>query len=367
MPKFFEVFGIKASELSGIGVSAVKSAVCPFTENVCDGGGNRHQTKITFTPEHDLRHAFDETLTHVVPAVCSVDYGDDQWVVCPRRLMGFKNEQNTIPPVNLALQKHEREALLGAGLVAGVEYGVWSEIYVQYAIADVEIDYHFDFIVAPLQRDVAFADVIESYNLSDAEKQELAKCAKQGGYIGGRLSADTKLSAFPDLSSPLIIEVMTASTSGSNTAAGTNIAAAFKKLILGQDYQGPGINKRQVWGRMATQLFAKSALAEFWGGKTYWLVQDQLLKNIELTTKLKLANEPSTAKETINFISMKYSGKTVNGKPDIALDTIARIKAGISFNGNETCSDILLPKVFPPKLSLLKSMLRRNVAGVVKL
>jgi len=39
---------------------------------------------------------------------------------------------------------------------------------------------------------------------------------------------------------------------------------------------------------MATQLFAKSALAEEWGGKTVWLVQDQLLKNIQLTTKLRL-------------------------------------------------------------------------------
>ena len=59
---------------------------------------------------------------------------------------------------------------------------------------------------------------------------------------------------------------------------GQIFSSAFKSLLLGLDYQGPGINKRQVWGRMATQLFAKSALAESWGGKTFWLVQDQLLK-----------------------------------------------------------------------------------------
>ncbi len=367
MPKFYEVFGINASKLHDVGLLEVKTAVCPFTESKCDGGGNRHQTKIAISPEHEFRSIFDPTLEALVPAVCSIDYGADQWVVCPRRLMGFKNERPVIPPVNLSLQQHEKQVLREAGLQPGVEYGVWSEVYLNYSIDDTEIDYHFDFIIAPLRRDVPFTQLVTEYGIGDSERAVLAKCAKTGGHLVGRLTNDSLIHAVPDLGQPIIIEVMTASTSGSNTAAGTNIAAAFRNLILGNDYQGPGINKRQVWGRMATQLFAKSALAEFWGGKTYWLVQDQLLRNIELTTKLRVADAVEAQNETINFISLKYAGEAENNRTAMQLDKVARLKSGIAFNGSGTCSDILLPKAFPPKIWLLQSMLRRNVAAVVQL
>lgn len=342
MPKFFEVFGINSSDIAGLEASALQHAVCPFTSAVCDGGGNRHQTKITLSDDHKLRGSFNSTLKHVVPAVCSIDYGVEKWVVCPRRLLGFQNEHTGTPETNFALQDHERDALKGAGLKEGIEYGVWSEIYVQYSIADVEIDYHFDFVLAPLIRNVRFGLAAAPYLAVKSDLVDLAKCAKQGGYMSGRLNEDSIISTFPDLNNPIIVEVMTASTSGSNTAAGTNIAAAFQKLVLGEDYQGPGINKRQVWGRMATQLFAKSALAEYWDGKTYWLVQDELLKNIVLTTKLKLTDEPANSKGTINFISMKYNDEVSSKNPSIVLDNISRVKAGISFEGNDTCSDILL-------------------------
>lgn len=366
MPKFFEIFGIKASDIEDVGLLEVKSSVCPFTGTVCDGGGNRHQTKITFTLNHELRNVFDENLKFVVPAVCSVDYGTEQWVVCPRRLMGFKNEHPTIPPINNHLQEHEKAILRAVGLKAGVEYGVWSEIYLDYSIDDTEINYHFDFIVAPLLRDIPLMTLSKDYEIGSEDIASLIKSCKVSKNFSGS-SKDMIIKAAPDLSRPLILEVMTASTSGSDTSAGTNISAAFSSLILGRDYQGPGINKRQVWGRMATQLFAKSALAAEWGGKTFWIVQDQLLKNIELTTKLKVKDSDTSDKATINFISIKYSGRVKDHKPEMALDKVAKIKSGISFSGNGACSDILLPKAFPPKLWLLKSMLRRNVAAVIKL
>jgi hypothetical protein len=366
MPKFFEIFGLRASDLNEVGLLEIKTSICPFTGCLCDGGGNRHQTKITFSPEHGLRSIFHDTLTSIVPAVCSIDYGKNQWVVCPRRLMGFKNEYFAIPPTNHFLQDHEKDALTQAGLKSGIEYGIWSEVYLQYAIDDTEIDYHFDFIIAPIRRDIPISLLGEEYQTSPLELLDLAKCAKTGKILEGNAKTGI-LKAVPDLAEPLIIEVMTASTSGSNTAAGTNISAAFMNLILGRDYQGPGINKRQVWGRMATQLFAKSALAEFWGGKTYWLVQDQLLHNIELTTKLKITEGKDLTSGTINFISMKYCDQEKLQRPLIKLDKVARVKSGISFQGDGSCSDILLPKAFPPKLWLLKGMLRRNLAAVISI
>jgi hypothetical protein len=182
---------------------------------------------------------------------------------------------------------------------------VWSEICFKYEIDGTEIDYHFDFIIAPILKDIPLKDLAAKYDASPDDLKGIEKSAKTGKHLRGPVN-DRVIAFAPDLTNPIIIEVMTASTSGSKTAKGTNIAAAFKSVLLGEDYQGPGINKRQVWGRMATQLFAKSALAEFWNGKTFWLVQDQLLKNIELTTKLSTSNLEEHTGETINFISMKY-------------------------------------------------------------
>lgn len=362
MPTFFEVFGIKASELHESDLSCIVQSVCPYSGGLCDGGGNRHQTKISIKDEHSLRVFFDTSINSIVPAVCSIDYGNHQWVVCPRRLMGFQNETDAAPEINKHLQKHEREAFLKMGLQPGITYGIWPEVYLQYSIEDTEIDYHFDFIVAPIVENVPIDEIVAFYGANSDDKIHLVKAARLGkNYAGG--SKDGIINYMPDLATPIIVEIMTASTSGSNTLAGTNISAAFQKLFNKEPYQSPGINKRQVWGRMATQLFAKSALANFWDGKTYWVVQDQLLKNIELTTKLNLRDStPSASHETINFISMKYS-QGIN----MIIDKVSIVDAGLSFQGNDSCVDILLPKAMPPKIWLLKSILRRKIAARIRI
>lgn len=366
MPKFFEIFGFKEKSIDDVTKKCIASATCPFTGSICDGGGNRHQTKILLSNDHELRPQFDAHIDKIVPAVCSVDYGQSQWIVCPRRLMGFQNDLDASPEANHFLQAHEKEALLKAGVVPGIEYGVWSEIYLQYNEADTEIDYHFDFIVAPILRDVPLEKFVSEYALDESEVVNFIKSARKGGYIRGKQKMPI-LPVVPDLRCPIVIEVMTASTSGSDTSKGTDISAAFTSLLAGREYQGPGINKRQVWGRMATQLFAKSALAEFWGGKTFWLVQDELLKNIELTTKLSTKNVSTETGQTINFISMKYQDAEPISKATVVLDKVSILDSGISFDGNENCLDILLPKVLPPKLWLLKCMLRRPLSGLIRL
>jgi hypothetical protein len=176
----------------------------------------------------------------------------------------------------------------------------------------------------------------------------------------------TPIAYLPDLTNPVIVEVMTASTSGSDHSAGTDIATSFTHAIQGLEHNCPGINKRQVWGRMATQLFAKSALAEFWGGKTVWLVQDKLLNNIELTTKMALNNIPDSKSGSINFLSMTYDG-VKKGIGALKVVGYSEKEAGIAFAGTNSCSDILLSKVMPDKKQFLISVLRRPLSTLIRL
>jgi hypothetical protein len=365
MPKIFEIFGTDVTDLSPDSVSQRRSAYCPFTEATCDGGGNRHQTKIKLVGSR-LRQSFDESITTVIPGVCSIEYSGDVWIVCPRRLLGFDSSPKK-PAVNKTVKSHEREALLAAGLPSGIELGVWTEVYLQYGDANTSINYHFDFVIAPLLIDSSFAEMAHHHSVTeDGEFEELKSCAKTGKYFSGKFDREKPIPYLPNLTSPFIVEVMTASTSGSDKEAGTDIAASFADAVLGIEHNCPGINKRQVWGRMATQLFAKSALAESWGGKTIWLVQDQLLRNIELTTKLQLASTINSGSGSVNFLSMKYK-PGLKGMDTVVLSEYLEKSAGISFSGNNDCTDILLPKINPRKTELLKSVLRRKIAAIITL
>jgi hypothetical protein len=366
MPKIYEMFGRKISDKSASVVSERKSAYCRFTQDKCDGGGNRHQTKIKLE-DSELREFFDEGMSSVIPGICSIACGEDTWVVCPRRLLGFVNKGSEIPAVNHSLHQHERNALIQAGLPRGVELGVWPEVYLQYADENTSINYHFDFVVAPVQRNQSLSWMLSSNDISNTQEiANVSAAARTGGYISGKLSLDEKQDILPDLTSPTIIEVMTASTSGSDKAAGTDIASSFTDAIVGREHNCPGINKRQVWGRMATQLFAKSALAEEWGGKTIWLVQDQLLKNIQLTTKLSLEETRESSGSSINFLSMSYQ-EGEGGRKTLQLDSFSATDPGLNFQGDGKSTDILLPKVTPNKSTLLMSVLRRKLSAILRL
>ncbi len=366
MPKFYEVYGRDVYDASEQAVNERKAAYCPFIENTCDGGGNRHQTKINLN-NSELRSFFDSELVSVIPGVCSIQYGEETWVVCPRRLLGFYSKHEQVPEVNATLHEYERGALIKAGLPENVDLGVWPEVYLQYGDDDTLINYHFDFVIAPIQRQKPFSWLLSNYNISDeVEIESFKAAAKTGKYLKGRFDVEKEQEILPDLVSPIIIEVMTASTSGSDKEAGTDIASSFTDAILGREHNCPGINKRQVWGRMATQLFAKSALAEEWGGKTVWLVQDQLLSNIKLTTKLNLDQSNTESSGTINFLSMSYQ-EGEKGINSLQFEEYSAKSAGLNFNGNRKATDILLPKVNPDKKVLLKAVLRRKLSAIISL
>jgi hypothetical protein len=138
------------------------------------------------------------------------------------------------------------------------------------------------------------------YSEEPKDLDELIKIVSKSGYFQDRKQslADVVI-PLPDLSNLFILEVMTASTSGSDTENSTDMRNAFRNALLVSAHTSPGINKRQVWGRMVTQLFAKTALAHKWHGRTIWVIQDSLLHNIELTTRLKTANVLSNPQRNI--------------------------------------------------------------------
>lgn len=371
MPHIYELFGFPLDDRSPAVERGRKQALCPFMGATCDGGGNRHQTKILLQqPEEPLTAYFDPDLQAVIPGICSINAGSDTWVVCPRRLFAARNMTNTAPLVNDAFQEHERAILLRTDLPRNTDIGIWAEVYIKQQVNDSEINYHLDYVATPLV-DQTLRAFLEQFHLCEADVQrEIALFSPQlklrGYYPKEKKEVANVVMQLPSMEKLYIFEVMTASTSGSDTETGTDIRSAFRNAILGREHESPGINKRQVWGRMVTQLFAKTALAHTWGGSTVWIIQDELLKNIERTTLLRTAKIAHGNGTNINLIIMHYTDRDEQRKA-IALRDMIIGDSGLDFHGGETFTDILLPKTIPPKLELARAILRRSVDAIVRL
>lgn len=365
MPQIFELFGYPVEDRSSGVEQSRKSKICPFMGKICDGGGNRNQTKITLEESSILRNYFDPSVKDVLPGICSINTSKSAWIVCPRRLLAFQPDSSESHE-NSYLQAHERAILLACGIPQGIRVGVWSEVYLRFGNDDSEINYHFDYLVSPLETK-SIRDHFESFGIVPEFLDLSLHEFKRLKILDKALNLDSVIE-LPNLESPIIIEVMTASTSGSDTIAGTDIRGAFTNAILNRSHEAPGINKRQVWGRMVTQLFAKTALAANWNGKTVWVIQDELLKNIELTTRLKVQRIPKTHECPVNLAVLEYRkdplGQITN---QIAISQEISGKSGISFARNDDFTDILLPSHLPDKNELLKSILRRKLSAVVRL
>jgi len=371
MPVIFELFGFPVSDRSKLADTTRRAAFCPFMETRCDGGGNRNQTKIHLNEREPLLFEFFDKEVHaVIPGICSITAGEDIWIVCPRRLFAARNTSSSIPLVNYAFQPHERAVLLQTDLPRGHDIGIWSEVYVKQQVEDAEINYHFDYVVVPLIQST-LRSFLQSFGLTGTSlTEEIAKFSQQmrqkGYYPKGARTVEDLPVRLPMMEKPYIFEVMTASTSGSDTENETDIRSAFRNAILNNAHESPGINKRQVWGRMVTQLFAKTALAHAWGGQTLWIIQDELLKNIELTTLLRTSKIISKDGGNIDLIIMHYEDQPDGLKP-ITLKNTLTGDSGLEFTGNETFTDILLPKRTPPKIELARSLLRRSIDAIINL
>ena len=203
--------------------------------------------------EQPLAPLFDDRVSidsngFIPCGVCSVRIGGrarhDQsfaWAICPHRLLtfsarGFSDTQRALG----------RRVLNLAGFETGDKVNVWSEVTLRDD--SVNINYRLDYVLR-------------------------------------RADCDDP---------PIIVEVMTASTSGGNRSKRTDIKSAFCNAVLHANRLvpdipvSPGVNVRQVWARMASQLIVKSEIANAWGGRTIWVVQDTLIDYIRRNTGLPL-------------------------------------------------------------------------------
>nr|MBA3532469.1 hypothetical protein [Ardenticatenales bacterium] len=101
-------------------------------------------------------------------------------------------------------------------------------------------------------------------------------------------------------------------------------------------------------------------------GHTVWIIQDELLRNVEFTTRLKTDDIPDNPHQNISFVVMHYE-VAADGSRGMSFKAALGGDAGINFRGNDTFTDILLPKTAPPKSELLKAILRRKVEAILHL
>jgi len=243
----------------------LRRAWCPFMNAECDGGGNRYQSAIDIKNNPSLRKRIPNKDT-VQCGVRSLQTheGEQPWIVCPRRLFALKRESVSFH------QNYVREQLSTlANLNDGGTYYVWSEVKIKTE-ATTEgdeaklLDYTFDYVLS----------CVESRRVSDISillelpENIIINTAQNNGYTLASRNSENWIENFPTYPF-IIIEVMTSSTSGGNKRNRTQISMACEDAILHQErHNAPGINYRQVWARMVSQLIVKSQVAIAWGGKT---------------------------------------------------------------------------------------------------
>ncbi len=301
----YEIFGFKPNDNSKLALKYKKNCICPFTEIICDGGGNRYQTfiKPITLKSTSLENYFNKSLKLIPPGVCSIKTNEDIWIVCPRRVFSISEVKSN------SQLRHFSHSILSKYLkLSENKVGVWPEVKVKYNESSEDeniddeksFDYTFDFIicaVGPKQLSDIAEEIEESEN--KLEKKLIAN-----GYTLALRDGVKYLEEYP-LGVPHIIEVMTSSTSGGNKEKETTIQDSFKKAILNGIHESPGINYRQVWARMVSQLIVKSQIGHKWGGSTLWILQDSLTKYISRTTDLNLNKLISTVMNEVNILSVK--------------------------------------------------------------
>ena len=136
------------------------------------------------------------------------------------------------------------------------------------------------------------------------------------------------------------------------------------------NHNGPGINYRQVWARMVSQLIVKSQVGMAWGGRTIWVLQDLLADYISKSTALDLEKYISTPPDEVNILAFGYgeniSPNKHNGHPIELTDS--RFYAGpVSKTKTESTGFIDIVKIgsVPPKQCLWSSLFNKKPSVVL--
>lgn len=264
MPTVNELFGNALTE-SGAQGGDCRQAVCPHMGKLCDGGGNRDMARWPAI-QQPLASLFDASVgrdgdDYIPCGVCSIRLSgaaesSTDWAVCPRRLLTFEGDG-----FSDAQRPLGEKVLRLAGFAPGDKIAVWSEITLSDRANNVR--YRLDYVL------------------------------RKGD------------------EPPVIVEIMTASTSGGNRRKRTDIQSAFCDAVLYANGllenmgDSPGVNTRQVWARMASQMVVKSQIANAWGGCAIWVVQDSLTDYIRNNTGLRLDELRSSdwRRKEVNVVS----------------------------------------------------------------
>jgi len=255
MSKIYELFGYRLDAWGAEARANCKKAWCPFMDAECDGGGNRYLSAIDLKTHPKLAKKFPGKRL-VQSGVCSlrVRDGEQPWIVCPRRLLSLRENSS-----RLNYQNHVKQQLSKhMDLPQGNNYRAWAEVKMKVGTTtddeqDKFFDYTFDYVIAGSKK-LALSDVSKMIGRSEKATQ---KIAEQNGFTLAK-RGDLWIENFP--SDPVVIvEIMTSSTSGGDKNKRTQIGMAFEDAVLNPaNHNGPGINYRQVWARMVSQLIVKS-------------------------------------------------------------------------------------------------------------
>lgn len=361
--QIFELFGFLVNDKSEKAERFRKECLCPFYGGLCDGGGNRYQTFLNqnTVKKNNLADYFDSAIHLVPPGVCSLHVKDTKWIVCPRRVFSFS--ENPVQNYHSSLVKKIIDDY--CKLIPNTKTGIWSEIKIKYADSNSNdesksFDYTFDYIVASVAPK-KLAEVADEEKVT--EKRLKALLEKKGQALGMR-NKEIYMENYP--TGPLnIVEVMTSSTSGGNKKKGTTIQQSFINAIKGEEHESPGINYRQVWARMVSQLIVKSQIGDQWGSRTLWVLQDSLVNYMSKSTDLNLQKLISEVAKEVNLVSMKFSDEVdENGCLKLELDHLYAGKIPQATDDTDF-NKLLLASIIPEMAFVRSKLLLKKPKSII--
>ncbi len=302
MSKIFELYGYRLDCWNHEASANREKAWCPFMNAECDGGGNRYLSALDISKKPTLSEFFPGK-NIVQSGVCSLRLRETEqpWIVCPRRLLSLRGQESNY-------QAHVREQLVKySNLERGRLYRAWSEVKIKVETTNDDdeaksFDYTFDYVIAG-SRQIKLSNVAALVGKGLRATQRIAE---DNQYTVAFRNGEIWIDDFP--SDPIVIvEIMTSSTSGGDKKKRTQIAMACEDAVLSPEtHNGPGINYRQVWARMVSQLIVKSQVGLAWNGKTFWLLQDLLAQYISSTTALDLSKYITQHPDEVNILAFGY-------------------------------------------------------------
>lgn len=369
MSRIYELLGYPVSDNSEKAILSRKRAFCPFMNARCDGGGNRFMSELLLK-EHPELQQFFTSMERVPSGICSIQLTENTspWIICPRRLLylGVIADEKILKGIT------QQKLFSKCEFPINSKVGVWTETKIKYIKensieGNVLFDYTFDYVLCELGR----VDLESASTMTGIAESELKRNLIKAGYTLAFIDGNMTVEDFP-VGKPYIVEVMTSSTSGGNKRVRSCIPQSFEDCILGRPHTAPGINYRQVWARMASQMIVKSQAAIAWGGHAIWVLQDMLANYISSSTALDLKLFINDKLSEVNILSFSYSDKF---KSPQAGNTIALsdniLYAGpirpynVDSNIAPSFQDIVLASVCPPKSFLLAVLAKKSVSNII--